>query len=202
MLFVGGGGTDLLSRSTAGRLLDGRRFSVPQYEQPLNAYPTRALQKDFDYGIYEILPRREPPGDFDLDIGFGDDLHVRRMHAKQIDQRGASYRWTRDRSYVSVAATLPEARELTLHLGSGGRPAQAGAARVSVFLDDHPLGAVTVESDFRPYTLAIPPNLATSIAGADAAALRLETDVWVPRDILGTPDDRELGVMLDRVEIR
>lgn len=202
VLFMGGGGTDLLSRSSAGRLLDGARFDVPQYEQPLNAYPAAVLRKAFDYGMYEIVPRVEPPGDFHLDVGFDDDLHVRRMHAKQVDHSGANYRWTRDRSYVSVVATLPEARELTLHMSNGGRPGQAGAAQVRVFLDDQPLGILTVDEGFRPYTVAIPPGVARAVGAADAAALRIETNPWVPRDSLGTPDDRDLGVMLDRIEIR
>lgn len=202
VLFMGYGGTDLLSQNTAGRLLSGERFSVPQYEESVDAYPTGVRRKDFAYGIYKIVPRREPPGDFDLDVGSDDDLLVRRMHAKQVDARNATYRWTRDRSYVSVVATPSEAREVTLHLSSGGRPAAAGETEVRVFLDDRPLGAVTVDDGFRPYTLAIPPDVARDVAEADGAALRLETAVWTPREVLGTPDDRDLGVMLDRVEIR
>jgi hypothetical protein len=39
-------------------------------------------------------------------------------------------------------------------------------------------------------------------ASPDAVTLRLRTVTWRPRAVLGTPDDRELGVMVDRVEIR
>ena len=56
---------------------------------------------------------------------------------------------------------------------------------------------------FRAYTLAIPAALASAVAAAgDTAVLRLDTPTWVPLDLLGIPDRRELGVMLDRVEIR
>jgi hypothetical protein len=32
--------------------------------------------------------------------------------------------------------------------------------------------------------------------------LKLTTTVWRPEEMLGTPDDRELGVMVDRVAVR
>jgi hypothetical protein len=32
--------------------------------------------------------------------------------------------------------------------------------------------------------------------------MKLVTQVWSPEDVLGTPDARELGVMVDRVEVK
>ncbi|MCY4120995.1 MAG: hypothetical protein OXG72_08760, partial [Acidobacteria bacterium] len=102
-----------------------------------------------------------------------------------------------------IVGTLPNARALTLRLSRGGRPPEADEARVSVFLDDQPLGTIAVADDaFRSYTLPIPASLASAVAATDTAAtLRLETSPWVPLDLLGIPDRRELGVMLDRIEI-
>ena len=75
---------------------------------------------------------------------------------------------------------------------------------VRISPNDEPLGSITVPDDrFRPYTVAIPPELAQAIAaGEGAAELRLETVPWVPLHVLGIPDQRELGVMLDRVEVQ
>ena len=89
-------------------------------------------------------------------------------------------------------------------MSNGGRPDAAGVAEVDVSLADQPLGTITVADDqFRPYALAIPPDLAEVIAtGPAAAELRFETVPWVPLHVLGIPDQRELGVMLDRVEVR
>jgi hypothetical protein len=36
----------------------------------------------------------------------------------------------------------------------------------------------------------------------DPVELRLLTTTWNPREVLGGNDDRELGVMLDRVAVR
>ena len=103
-----------------------------------------------------------------------------------------------------MARTLPDASEVTLRMSKGGRPEAGGVAEVRVSLAGQPLGSIAVPDDgFRPYTVAIPPELAQAIAASEAAAeLRLETVPWVPLEVLGIPDQRELGVMLDRVEVR
>ena len=77
-------------------------------------------------------------------------------------------------------------------------------AEVRISLNDQPLGSITVPDDrFRPYTVTIPPELAQAVAASEGAAeLRIETVPWVPLQVLGIPDQRELGVMLDRVEVR
>ena len=204
VLFVGGGGTDLLSKRTAARLIASERRQIPHYERALNAYPNGVVDWQFDYGIYEFAPAPGDAGTFDLDVGAGNDLYVFGMYPRDTDRRGVTYRWTGERALVRLVGTQPDAATLTLRMSNGGRPAAAGDAVVRVFLDDYPLGAVTVGSDrFEPYSLSIPPHLAERVAARPTAAeLRLETDPWIPQDVLGIPDPRALGVMLDRVEVR
>ena len=203
VLFMGGGGTHLLSRDVTPRSVWGDRFQIPQYEQALNAYPTGVRRKEFGYTVYDLVPGRVQPGVFHLDVGAEDDLHVRRVHAKQRDHQGVTYRWTRDRSFVAVTGTLPEARELTLRLGDGGRPERAAPARVRLTLGGRRLGSVDVAGGFRPYAVPIPSELAREVAAdEEPAELLIETQTWNPRVQLGTPDDRDLGVMVDRIEIR
>ena len=60
-----------------------------------------------------------------------------------------------------------------------------------------------VETGFKPYTLDIPPALAAALAATrEPVQLRIETAPWVPEEVLGTPDDRQLGVMVDKVTLR
>ena len=205
VLFLGGGGTDLLSKRTAARLVTSERRRIPHYERALNAYPNGVVDWQLDYGIYEFVPAAAGAETFDLDVGAGDDLHVYGMYPKDIDPRGVTYRWTRERAFVRLVDTRPDAATLTLRMSKGARPAAAaGGAVVSVFLDDRPLGAVTVAMDrFDAYSLAIPPDLARHVADRPRASeLRLETETWVPQEAFGVPDARALGVMLDRVEVR
>jgi hypothetical protein len=77
------------------------------------------------------------------------------------------------------------------------------AATMQVNLNGHALGALTVGRDFRPYTITIAPDVAAEAATrVEPSRLTLMTNVWRPRDTLGTPDDRQLGGMIDRVEVR
>jgi hypothetical protein len=87
-------------------------------------------------------------------------------------------------------------------MSNGGRPAQAGEARVTVFLNDERLGEVLVGQGFSEYRVAIPPEVADRAARrTDPSILRLMCTTWTPKSMLGGPDDRQLGVMLDRVRV-
>jgi hypothetical protein len=203
--FIGGGGTDLLTSRVTARPVASETFQVAEYASTLNAYPDGARRKEFDYGIYELLPTDPPrPGPVRLDIGVNDDVNVVRFHAKERRQdTGMAYRWTRSLSYVLLQGIAPDARELTIWLSTGGRPAQAPAAEVSLTLGDVGLGTVAPVDAVRPYTLPIPPNLAGALgASDDPARLELRTVTWSPAAVVGGPDTRELGVIVTRVEVR
>src|SRR3954452_2562428 len=98
-------------------------------------------------------------------------------------------------------------------MDDGGRPAAAPAAEVVVSLQvgvsadqppsiDRPLGRVRVAGRFAPYTFEIPPDLAATAAiGGHPVRLKLTTPVWSPQAAFGTSDDRQVGVMVDRVAV-
>ena len=204
VLFLGGGGTELLSSRWSARSVASQRFQVPEYEVSTTGLPRGVRMKEFDFGVYELLPASPPaPGIwFDLDVGIRDDLHVVRFHAKEMAD-GRTIRWTQRQSFVSIPSLQAGAREVILGMSSGGRPAAADAATVSVFLDDQLLGTVDVSDGFRPYHLTIPPDLAARAGRTnELVRLRLVTPVWNPQRVLGSPDRRDLGVMVDRVQVR
>ena len=88
-------------------------------------------------------------------------------------------------------------------MSDGGRPASAPAARVEVSFNGTSLGTADVTPGFREYRFALPASLAEAASQADApATLRLVSTVWSPRAALNVPDNRELGVMLDKVTVR
>jgi hypothetical protein len=203
ILFMGGGSTDLLSHRYGVRPLASDRFQVPEFDAPMNGYPQGVRQKEFEYGLYEFTAPQPAEGLwFDLDIGDADDLHVLRFHARE-KTAGRTFRWTRATSYVSVTNIPPTSREVSVWMDDGGRPGGVPAAEVSVFLHGELLGTATVHGGFRPYAFAIPVELAARAAAAkDVVELRLVSPTWKPRLVLGTPDDRDLGVMVDRVAVR
>jgi hypothetical protein len=204
VLFMGGGGTDLLSPAWGARAIGSERFQIPEYDSPTDAYPRFVGRKEFDYSLYELTAPDPASGTrvFDLDVGVNDDLQVVRFHAKEQTE-GRSFRWSRARSLVSVTSVRPDSREVVLWMSDGGRPLAVARADVTVALDNEVLGTVRVDTGFKPYALPIAPALAERLSRVGRTIeLTISTSAWKPETVLGTSDDRELGVMVDRVTVK
>jgi hypothetical protein len=202
--FVGGGGTELLTKAIAVQPIATEVFQVPEWSSAWNALPDGARRKEFDFSIYRFVdPPAAPAGDVALDVGVNDDVNVLRFHAKERHANGTTFRWSRDVSYINLQGVTGDDHTITIVMDDGSRPAQVPRASVEVSMNDQVLGRVAVGPDFKPYTLAIPPALAAA-AGASGTPVRvkLTTNVWRPKAVLGVPDDRDLGVMVDRVDVR
>ena len=202
VFFLGGGGTDLLSRRWSADPVASERFRVPEYQSTRwDAFPRSAHQKDFEYGIYEFGPARAPAAaTIDLDIGILDDLHVVRFGAKE-ETEGRSMRWSGRTAWISLMGFRPEHRTVTLWMNDGGRPPSVEPAQVAVHLEDVLLGTATVRTGFKAYSFSIPADLAVRAAPADPPRLKLVTSLWNPHQALGSGDTRDLGVMVDRVQV-
>jgi hypothetical protein len=130
-----------------------------------------------------------------------DDVSLLRFYAPEPSGNDV-FRWTGARSYATIIGIDVNRRTLVVSMSSGGRPAKAGPAEVTVSLNDHTLGTVRVADGFQPYTFEIPEALAGAIADATGSArLALLTPTWMPSQVLGVKDDRELGVMVTRIEL-
>lgn len=202
--FVGGGGTELLTKAIAVQPIATEVFQVPEWSSAWNALPDGARRKEFDFSIYRFVdPPAAPAGDVALDVGVNDDVNVLRFHAKERHANGTTFRWSRDVSYINLQGVTGDDHTVTIVMDDGRRPAQVPPASVEVSMNDQVLGRIAVGSDFRPYTLPIPPALAAA-AGASGTPVRLKlvTNVWRPKAVLGVPDDRDLGVMVDRVDVK
>jgi hypothetical protein len=54
VLFLGGGGTDLLTRRVTAAPIASEQFQVPEYDAPTNAYPAGPRRKDFEFSLYAL----------------------------------------------------------------------------------------------------------------------------------------------------
>ena len=202
VLFLGGGGTDLLSSRWSVTPIDGDGFQVPEYDSPWNAYPRFVRQKEFNYSLYVFGPPDHRADEAQIDIGINDDLNVIRFHAKEVSG-GHTVRWTQRQSFVVLNRIRANDRTLALWMNNGGRPPAAPPADVSILIGDRLLGVVQVTDGFKEYDLAIPADVAAAAAAAgEPVRITLRTATWNPHVVLGTGDDRELGVMVDRVAVR
>jgi hypothetical protein len=64
------------------------------------------------------------------------------------------------------------------------------------------LGRAITQGPLRPYTFALPADLAAAIGtSADPARLELRVATWNPAELLGVDDPRDLGVLVSRVDV-
>jgi hypothetical protein len=205
VLFLGGGGTDLLSRYLSARPVATDSVHVSEYETRLNEYPQGVRRKDFEIGLYQLTRQDPVPrGPVSFDIGRNDDLALVRFHARErLDGTGTPFRWTGAQSFIFLVGVSPDVRQLTIWMSNGGRPAKAPPATVEVALGEDALGTATVNAEMAPYTFPIPPLLAARAGETDdTVRVRLRVPAWVPAETGSGTDTRPLGVMVTRVEVR
>jgi hypothetical protein len=205
VLFLGGGGSDLLTRRIQAEPLWGDRFQVPEYDAPINAYPQGIRRKEFEYGLYRLTAGPAAARtSLDLSIGVLDDLHVVRFHAReQRAEPPLVFRWTTAQSFVVLNGLATPPRTITVWMSDGGRPAGAPEPAVEMALDDRPIGRAVPVDEVRPYTFDVPPDLAERLAASvEPVRLRLRVPTWSPATMLGVADTRDLGVVVTRVEVR
>jgi hypothetical protein len=204
VLFLGGGGTDLLSRRLLASPLASGAFHVPEYDSPMNAYPSGVRRKDFEYGLYRLTTGERPAAAMvDQRVGVLDDLNVVRFYAKERrPDTGEPFRWSGRQSFVLLVGINADARRVTVWMSNGGRPATAAPATVEVALDDRVIGTATPRDAIEPFTFTLPADLAVEAAARPTPArLRLRVPTWNPKALLGVEDTRDLGVIVTRVVV-
>jgi hypothetical protein len=206
VLYLGGGGTDLLTTAFSAEPVSSERFAVPEYERPVNAYPSGVRRKDFEYGMYRLVPAAAHAASEPVDVRIGvlDDLDVLRFHARETrGDTGETFRWTTGQSFVLLLGIPTDATTLTIWMSNGGRPAAAPPATVEAAFDDDTIGTATPDDQIRPYTFHLAPALVSRVAGRpDPVRLRLRVPTWNPAATIGGGDTRDLGVIVTRVDVR
>ena len=200
VFFVGGGGTDLLSRRISATPVAFTPLTVPEYEtvwccsiaqdpvQFWDRYPQGARRKDLGYSVFQLILDGAARRGFSLDVGYLDDLNVVRFHAREVSD-GESFRWTTRQSFVAVTGLIGTEREVVLTMSAGGRPAAAEPASVEVYFNETLVGRVAVTEGFREYRLALPEDAVRQAAtSSDPSQLRLLTNTWSPQDFGGGAD--------------
>jgi hypothetical protein len=134
-----------------------------------------------------------------VDLGTrGDEAHIADFHTpEKVD--GLSYRWSCHRSVVSfpgLAAYTPAILQLRLN---GSRPAHIAPPQVAVLANGHELASFSVMDGFETYELFID-SQTMGISGH--LEIEICSESFVPADVMGGNDLRQLGVMVDQVTVQ
>jgi Dolichyl-phosphate-mannose-protein mannosyltransferase len=164
------------------------------------AYARKPRGREF-HALNFTLSRVVPPEQIQVpplplvDIGGTDDVQVSGFYDKE-GGGDLTYRWTGPCASVYLPGARPGAT-LVVRTSTGKRPATR-PARVEASLDGAPLGSFVASSDWTEIALPLPDPLPPG-----PRVLRLDVPAWRPvHTDPAAADERDLGVMVDRLEIR
>ncbi len=129
-----------------------------------------------------------------VNVGASQDTPFVSGFYEREDGDAQNYRWSSDKStLIFPGITQNQDYQLDLILAAGPRPASADEAELEIVADDKSLQRTTIAPELRTYTVAIP--------AADFSSPDLRVELRVPtfnphRDIPGSKDERELGVIV------
>jgi len=136
-----------------------------------------------------------------IDVGGSDDLLVAWFFEKERDQEGTTYRWSQRTSSIFLPSIGRDSKELIIRLAGSEEPG-APLNAVTVSVNESELATLQPTSGFESYRLELPSEL-TARLDDGSAILRLDTEPWRPANTIpGATDIRDLGVRVDRVEVR
>jgi hypothetical protein len=177
-------------------------LDIPLPETSFDHLPKGIVHHSYDLEIYKIEPAWKagvPIYPFSLDVGrFDYGYLMSGFHARE-GSSGGWYRWTGKTAEI-LLPWAPEGKSLVLSLAIGSsRPEGVEPAKVTLYLSELLLDQFDLGDEFRTHTVVIPADFITD-PQVKSALLHLETNPWIPAEA-GLEDVRELGIILDRVEL-
>jgi hypothetical protein len=170
-------------------------FGTFEWERAYAAKPRGPEFRSFSFTVSRVVPPEaiQVPPLPEVDVGGSDDVQVSGFYDKE-GGAGLTYRWTGPCASVYLPGVRPGAT-LVVRAGIGRRPA---AAPVTASLNGVPLGAFEASAAWTDHALALPDPLPPG-----PPVLRLDVRAWRPTHTDPTAtDERDLGVMVDRLTIR
>jgi 4-amino-4-deoxy-L-arabinose transferase-like glycosyltransferase len=177
-------------------------LDIPLPDTSFDHLPQGMVHHAYDLEVYKIEPAwkvESPIYPFSLDVGRFDYGYLLSGFYARESSGGGWYRWT-GKTAEMLVPWAPEGKGLVLSLAVGSqRPAGVEPAKVSLYLNGLLLDRFDLGNEFKTQTIVVSPDLATD-SQAKTACLRLETNTWIPAEA-GLTDVRELGIILDRIEL-
>jgi hypothetical protein len=172
-------------------------FGTFEWERAYTRKPRGPEFRSFAFTVSRVVPPEaiQVPPLPEVDVGGSDDLQVSGFYDKE-GGAGLTYRWTGPCASVYLPGAKPGAA-LAVRAAIGKRPA-APPAPVAVSLSGVPLGTFVAGAEWAEYRLTLPDPLPPG-----PPVLRLDVPAWRPTHTdPGATDERDLGVMVDRLTIR
>jgi hypothetical protein len=168
-------------------------------ETPYTHMPKTSIEHVMGLELYRVIPRTGVATvtlPFRLDLGQGDfGALVSGFYGREKDG-DITYRWTAPEAQLTLpSGVYSEARSLTLR-AAAPRP-EGGEMMLQLKVDGIQWTTLTLGESFSTYAISTP----TLLPDGDTVTLTLITEGWNPQAAGVSQDDRDLGVMLDWMEL-
>jgi hypothetical protein len=173
-------------------------FGSHEWERAYGGKPRGPEPRGLHFRISRVVLPEElsVPALDAVDVGGSDDVQVSGFYDKE-GGGDRTYRWT-GRCASVFAPGLNAGGTLAVTASAGKRPPDSKPARVEASVSGLHLGSFVVGPEWAEYLLPLPRALPPG-----PPVLRLDVPPWRPANVLpGSRDERDLGVMVDRVAVR
>lgn len=135
---------------------------------------------------------------FSIDIGSHSDIsYVEDGFYHKETWGGFDNRWTSGNASLRIPTSLKNNLSISIFAG-GFRPIGIPSANVSIYFNEHFIGNFTTIGENEMHNMTILMNYITS----PYSILRIISSTWNPYEYLGSPDNRDLGINVDRISIK
>jgi hypothetical protein len=167
-----------------------------EWERSYTGPPRRSRPMTIEVSVGRVpLPGETPVLD-DVDVGGFDDRQVSGVFFDRERAEGRTFRWSGRCALVQLPPA-GRASTLVVTAAAGERPSDEPAL-VRVSTGGRLVGSFTAGAEWAEHAVPLPSNLS-----AGPLLLRFDVAGWRPSKTLpGSTDDRDLGVMVDRIALR
>ncbi len=172
-------------------------LKVPEMEYAVGHLPKKINELYSDLYVYR-LTEKDGASKYLLKLGINDfGLIEGFYHIEDLPDGNRKYRWTKGTAKVLV----PGESKFRIRMRAW-RPDFLPKVNMEVFTKNTLAAVIQLltpgssPSDFQDYEVVIPANLIE-----DPLTLTLVVPTWNPKDALNVPDLRDLGVMIEEIEV-
>ncbi len=177
-------------------------FATAEWERAEGRRPSGPVPRALRFTIQRVVSPDElqVPALDSIDIGGSDDFQVSGFFDKELAEGNRSYRWTGACASVYVPGVRAGGAVILTATADKRPPSHQATAVVS--LSGQRLGEFPVEGDWNDYAFPVPAVLPNGppLLRLDIHDPRGRAGTFRPQNVLaGSPDDRDLGVAVDRI---
>lgn len=169
--------------------------TVPRVRPRYDGFPNTIEQYAVWGHLYQAVRHDQPERTWDVGSAEDMNLGANGVYGREIGPNGTTFRWTSQRAELQLGA-FDESTKYLLRLRLAGHRWTKGQP-YRIYVNGQPVASLFSKPAFQSYQVA----LDSGLLRPGTNVLVLEAPTFVPAEKLKSSDTRELGMMLDQVQV-